>query len=143
MDLDELKLDGFLYTAALADAISEMDWRKIGLVAPQALLNAKIAADNQVMLINGYLTEPVATVDPQLEVTDKNPKEQVRVMTNLAGPLFEVPFLQRNGTTSDMRQDVLNFPLLPCNPLWNNTISTIIGPFFKSRKTSSKRTNSY
>ena len=67
------------------------------------------------MVGNGPLEKLSATIELQFEVGDILFKEYFRIMNHFRSPIFGLLFLQRNITILDMRQEVLNFPLFPCN----------------------------
>ena len=110
MDFGELNIDGLIDTGALSSAISEADLRKIRLLAPHTILNEGPPPDFQIMVANGQLEAPIATVELQFEVGDITFRERFIVITNLTSPLIGLLFLQRNSTILDMRQGILNFP---------------------------------
>ena len=110
MDFGELNIDGLIDTCALSSAIPEADLRKIRLLAPHTILNEGPPPELQIMVANGQLEEPIATVELQFEVGDITFREKFIVMTNLTSPLIGLLFLQRNSTILDMRRGILNFP---------------------------------
>ena len=110
MDFGELNIDGLIDTGALSSAIPEADLRKIRLLAPHTILNEGPPPEFQIMVANGQLEAPIATVELQFEVGDITFREKFIVMTNLTSPLTGLLFLQRNSTILDMRQGILNFP---------------------------------
>ena len=110
MDFEELNIDGLIHTGALSGAISEADLRKIRFLAPHTILNEGPPPEFQIMVANGQLEAPIATVELQFEVGDITFREKFIVMTNLTSPLIGLLFLQRNSTILDMRQGILNFP---------------------------------
>ena len=110
MDFGELNIDGLIDTGALSTAIPEADLRKIRLLAPHTILNEGPPPDFQIMVANGQLEAPIATVELQLEVGDITFIEKFIVMTNLTSPFIGLFFLQRNSTKLDMRQGYLIFP---------------------------------
>ena len=63
MDFVELNNDGLKDTGALSSAIPEADLRKIRLLAPHTNLNEGPTPEFQIMLANGQLEAPIATVD--------------------------------------------------------------------------------
>ena len=109
MDFGELNIDGLIDTGALSSAIPEADLRKIRLLAPHTILNEGPPPEFQIMVANGQLESPIATVELQFEVGDITFREKFIVMTNLTSPLIGLLFLQRNSTILDMRQKILNF----------------------------------
>ena len=109
MDFGELNIDGLIDTGALSSAIPEADLRKIRLLAPHTILNEGPPPEFQIMVANGQLESPIATVELQFEVGDITFREKFIVMTNLTSPLIGILFLQRNSTILDMRQGILNF----------------------------------
>ena len=110
MDFEELNFDGLIDTGALSSAIPEVDLRKIRLTAPNTILKEGPPPDFQIMVANGQLEAPIATVELQSEVGDITFKEKFIVMTNLTSPLICLLFLQHHSTILDMRHGVLNFP---------------------------------
>ena len=110
MDFGELNIDGLIDTGALSSAIPEADFRKNRLLAPYTILNEGPPPEFQIMVANGQLEAPIATVELQFEVGDLTFREKFIVMTNLTSPLIGLLFLQRNSTLVDMRQGILNFP---------------------------------
>ena len=69
MDFGELNIDGLIDTGVLSSAIPEADLRKIRLLAPHTTLNEGIK-EFQIMVANGQLEAPIATVELQFEVGD-------------------------------------------------------------------------
>ena len=108
MDFGELNIDGLIDTGALSSTIPEADLRKM---AAHTILNEGPPPEFQIMVANGQLEAPIATVDLLIEVGDVTFREKFLVMTNLTSPLIGLFFLQRNSTILDMRQGILNFPL--------------------------------
>ena len=108
MDFGELHFDGLIDTGALSSAISEANLRKIQLLAPHTILNEGPPPEFQIMVANGQLEAPIATVELQFEVGDITFREKIIVMTDLTSPLIGLLFLQRNSTILDMRQGILN-----------------------------------
>ena len=133
MDFGELNIDGLIDTGALSSAIPEADLRKIRLLAPQSILNEGPPPEFQIMVANGQLEAPIATVELQFEVGDITFREKFIVMTNLTSPLIGLLFLQRNSTILDMRQGILNFPFFSMqlkneDRTYPNVIEPIINP---------------
>ena len=110
MEFGELNIDGLIDTGALSSAIPEADLRKIRLLAPHTILNEGPPPEFQIMVANGQLEAPMATVELQFQVSDITFREKFIVMTNLTSPLIGLLFLQRNSTILDMRQGILKFP---------------------------------
>ena len=115
MDFGELNIDGPIDMGALSSAIPEADLHKIRLVAPHTILNEGPPHEFQIMVANGQLEAPIATVEMQFEVGDITFREKFIVMTNLTNPLIGLLLLQRNSTILDMPQGILNFPSFQCN----------------------------
>ena len=115
MDFRELNIDGLIDTGALSSAIPEADLRKIRLLAPHTILNNGPPPEFQIMVANGQLEAPIATVEFQFEVGDITFREKFIIMTNLTNLLIGLFFLQRNSTILGMRQGILNFPFFHCN----------------------------
>ena len=109
MEFGELKIDVLIDTGALSSAIREIDSRKLRLLAPHTTLDESPPAEFTFMVANGQLEAPIATVEMQFAVGDITFREKFIFMTNLKNPLIGLLFLQRNSTTLDMRQEVLNF----------------------------------
>ena len=91
MDFGELNIDGLIDTGALSSAIPEADLRKIRLLAPHTILNEGPPPEFQIMVANGQLEAPIATVELQFEVGDITFREKFIVMTNLKSPLIRSP----------------------------------------------------
>ena len=133
MDFGELNIDGLIDSGVLSSAIPQDDLRKIRLLAPHTILNEGLPPEFQIMVANGQLEAPIATVELQFEVSDSTFREKFKVMTNLTSPLIGLLFLQRNSTILDMRQGILNFPFFSM-PLKNedltypNVIEPILNP---------------
>ena len=133
MDFGELNIDGLLDTGALSSTIPEADLRKIRLLAPHTILNEGPPPEFQIMVANGQLEAPIATVALQFEVGDITFGEKFIVMTNLTSPLIGLLFLQRNSTILDMRQGIRNFPLFSMqlkneDRTYPNVIEPILNP---------------
>ena len=109
MDFGELNIDELIDTGALSNAIPEADLRKHRLLAPHTILNEGPPPEFQIMVANGQLEAPIATVELQFEVGDITFRDKFIVMTNLTSPLIGLLFLQRNSTILDMRQGMLSF----------------------------------
>ena len=67
MDFGELSIDGLVDTGAYSSAIPEADLRKIRLLAQQSVIREGPAPNFQIMVANGQLETPKATVEPQFE----------------------------------------------------------------------------
>ena len=104
MDFGELNFDGLIDTGALSSIIPEADLRKIRLLAPHTMLKEGPPPEFKIMVANGHLEAPIATVELQFEVGHITSRENFIVMTNLTSPLIGLLFLQRNSTLLDMRQ---------------------------------------
>ena len=111
MDFEELNIDGLIDTGALSSAILQADVRKIRLLAPYTKVSEGPPPEFQIMVANGQLEAPIATVELQFEVNDFTFREKFIVMTNLTSPLIGPLFLQRNSTILDMRQGILKVSL--------------------------------
>ena len=130
MDFGELNIDGLIDTGALSSAIPEADSRKIRL---HTILNEGPPPEFQIMVANGQLEAPIATVELQFEVGDTTFRKKFLVMTNLTSPLIGLLFLQRNSTILDMRQGILNYPFFTMqlkieNRTYRNVIQPILNP---------------
>ena len=68
MDSGELNIDGLIDTSALSGAIPEADLRKIQLLAPHTISNEGPLLEFEIMVANGQLEAPIATVEMKLEV---------------------------------------------------------------------------
>ena len=133
MDFGESNNDGLIDTGALSSAIPEADLRKIRLLAPHTVINEGPPPEFQIMVANGQLEAPIATVELQFEVGNITFREKFIVMTNLTSPLIDLLFLQRNSTILDMRQGILNFPFFPMqlkneDRTYPNVIEPILNP---------------
>ena len=107
MDFGELTIDGLIDTEALSSAIPEMDLRKIRLLFPQSVVRESPPPNFQIMVAKGQLETPRGTIELKIEVGDI-----FIVMEHLTGPIIGLMFLQRNHTVLDMRQGILNLPVL-------------------------------
>ena len=105
IDFGQLNIDGIIDTGALSCALPEADLGKIRLLAQNTILNEGSATEFPIMVANGHLEAPIATVEMQSEVGDITLREKFIVMTNLTKPLIGLVFLQCNSTILDM----LNF----------------------------------
>ena len=133
MDFGELNIDGLIDTGALSSAIPEAELRKIRLLAPHTILNEGPPPEFQIMVANGQLEAPIATVELQFEVGDIRFREKFIVMTNLKSPLIGLLLLQRNNTILDMSQGMLNFPFFSMqlkneDRKYSNVIEPILNP---------------
>ena len=89
----------------------------------------KALPEFQIIVANGQLEAPIATVELQFKLCDKT----FIVMTNLTNPLIRLSFLQRNSTIHDMRQGILNFPFFSMqlkneDRTYPNVINHILNP---------------
>ena len=133
MDFGELNIDGLIDTGALSGAVPETDLRNIRLLAPHTILNESPPPEFQIMVANGQLEEPIATVELQFEVSDITFREKFIVTTNLTSPLIGLLFLQHNSTILDMRQGILTFPFFSMqlkneDRTYPNVIEPILNP---------------
>ena len=133
MDFGELNIDGLIDTGALSSAIPEDSLRKFWLLAPHTILNESPSAEFQIVVANGQLEAPIATVELQFEVGDITCRENLIVMTNLTSPLIGLLFLQRNSTILDMSQRILNFRFFSMqmkneDRIYPNVIEPIVNP---------------
>ena len=100
-DFGELNIDGLIDTGALSGAIPEVDIRKI-LLAPHTILNEGPPPEFQIMVANGHLDAPIATVEMKFEVGDITFGEQFVVMTN------PIPTTQQYHTRNVSRKPELS-----------------------------------
>ena len=133
IDFGELNIDGLIDTGASSGAIPEADLREIRLLDPHTKLNEGPPPEFQIMVANGQLETPVATVKLHFEVGDITFREKFIVMTNPTSPLIGLSFLQRNNTILDMRQGILNFPFFSMqlkneDRTYPNVIEPILNP---------------
>ena len=133
IDFGELNFDGLIDTGALSSAIPGADLRKIRLLAADTKLNEGPPPEFQIMVANGQLEAPIATVELQFDVGDITFREKFIIMTNLTSPLIGLLFLQRNSTILDMLQGILNFPFFSMelkneNRTYPNVIEPILNP---------------
>ena len=136
MDFGQLNMDGLRDTGDLSSTIPEADLRKIRLLAPHTILNEGPPPEFQIMVANGQLEAPFATVELQIEVGDITVRETLIVMTNLTSLLTGLLFLQRNSIMLDMRQRILNFPFFPMQlKNENRTNPNVIEPILTSAET--------
>ena len=146
MDFGELNIDGLIDTGALSSAIPEADLRKIRLPAPHTFLNEGPLPEFQIMVANGQLEAPIATVELQFEVGDITFREKFKYMTNLTSLLIGLLFLQRNSTILDMRQGILNFPFFSMqlkngDRTYPNVIEPILNPVETTLQPGKRTTN--
>ena len=90
MDFGKLIIDGLIDTSTLTYAISEEVSQKIRLLAPQTILNKRPPADFHMIVANGLLETPSATVELQFEVRDIVFKECFMVKTDLKSHVWIV-----------------------------------------------------
>ena len=109
LDCGELTIDGLVDTGALTSAIPESDFRKIKMLTPQLIKKESSPLNFYIMVANGQLETPNATVELKFEAADIEFHEIFIVMDNLTGPIIGLMFLQRNHTVLNMRQKKLNF----------------------------------
>ena len=133
MDFGEPKIDGLDDTGAFSSAIPEADLHKIRLLAPHTILNEGPPPEFQIMVANGQLEAPIATVELQFEVGDITFREKLKLMTNLTSPLIGLLFLQRNSTILHMHRGILNFPFFSMqlkneDRTYSNVIEPILNP---------------
>ena len=133
MDFGELNIDGLIDTSALSSAIPETDLRKIRLLAPHTILNEGPPPEFHIMVANGHLEEPIATVELQFKVGDITFREKFIVMTNLTRLLIGLLFLQDNSTILDIRPGILKFPFFSMqlkndDRTYPNVIEAILNP---------------
>ena len=98
MDIGKLTFDSFIETGVLTGVISEVDLRKVQLLAGQTIINERQPTEFQILVASGHPETPSVTVEKQFEVGDIQIEERSRIMTNLTSPLFGTLFLQRNCT---------------------------------------------
>ena len=94
----------------MSSAIQEAALGKIRLLALHTILSEGPPPEFQLMVANGQLEAPIATVELQFEVGDITFRVKFIVKTNFKSPLIGLSFLQRNNTILDLRQGILNFP---------------------------------
>ena len=133
VDFVELNTDGLIDTGALSGAIPEADLRKFRLLVPHTILNEGPPPEFQIMVANGQLEAPIATVEMQFEVGDIRFREKFIVMTSLTSPLIGLLFLQRNRTILDTREGIVNFPFFSMqlkneDQTYPNVIEPILNP---------------
>ena len=112
MDFGDLYIQGLIDTGALSSAIPGADLRKIRLLAPDTILNEDPPPEFEIMVANGQLEAPIATVELQFKFGDITSRGKFTVMKNLTKTLIGLLVLQRNSTIVDMRQRILNFLFL-------------------------------
>ena len=101
--------------------------------APHTIIKEGHPPEFQIMVANGQLEAPIATVELQFEIGDITFREKFIVMTNFTSPLIGLLLLQRNSTKLDMRQGILNFPLFSMqlkneDRTYPNVIEPILNP---------------
>ena len=100
----------------------------------------KALPEFQIIVANGQLEAPIATVEWQFKLCDKT----FIIMTNLTNPLIGLSFLQRNSTILDMRQSILNFPLFSMQlKIEDRTYPNVIEPYIEPSRnhTATGKTN--
>ena len=117
----------------MSGAIPEADLRKMQLLDPHKILGEGPPPEFQIMVANGQLEAPIATLEMQLEISDITYRENFIVLTNLTSPLIGLLFLKRNRTILDMRQGILNFPFFSMqleneDRTYPNVIKPILNP---------------
>ena len=133
MDSAELKIDGLIDTGALTSGIPESDLRKITLLTPESIIKEGPPPNFQIMVANGQLETPKATLELKFEVGDIEFHEVFIVIDNLTGPIIGLMFLQRNHIVLDLRQGILNFPyfsmqLETADHKYSNVMEPILDP---------------
>ena len=133
MDFGELNNDGLIDTGAMSSAIPEADLSKFRLLAPHKIINGGSPPEFQIMVANGQLETPIATVELQFEVGDITFREKFIVMTNLTNPLIGLLFLQRNSTIFNMRLELSYFSMQLKNE--DRTYPSVIEPILNPAET--------
>ena len=133
MDFGEINIDGLIDSGALSNALPEFDLRKIRLLALHTILKEGSSPEFQIMVANGQLEAPIATVKLHFEVGDITFREKFITMTNLTSRSIGLLFLQRNSTILDMRQGILNLPFFSMqleneNRTYPKVIEPILNP---------------
>ena len=133
MDFGELYNDGLIDTGALPSAIPEADLHNFRLLAPHTILNESPPSEFQIMIANGQLEAPIATVELHFGVGDITYREKIILMTNLTSLLIGLLFLQRNSNILGMRQGIWNFPFFSMqleneDRTYPNVIELILNP---------------
>ena len=112
MDFEKLTLDGLTDTGALTSAISEQDFKKIKLLANEAIKETGPPPNFQIMVANGQLEVPIGTVLLKFERADFMLKENFVIMKTLPYPLIGMCFFRRTNALFDVTQGILTFPYL-------------------------------
>ena len=86
MDFEKLTLDGLIDTGALTTAIPEKDFKKIKMIANEAIKDIGLPPNLQIMVANGHLEVPIGTVLLKFEVADFMLRENFIIMKNLLNP---------------------------------------------------------
>ena len=110
MEFEELKIDGLIDRDTLSRAVPESDLGEFRSLAPHTILKEGPPSAFQIMVVNGYVEAPIATVNVQFEVCEFTFGEKIIVIANLTSPLISLLFLQRNSRILDLRQRILKFP---------------------------------
>ena len=135
MDFGELNIDVLINTGALSCAIPEADLRKTPLQAPHTILIEGPPPEFQIMVANGQLEAPIATVKLQFEVNDITFRENFIIMTNLTSPPIHLrsvfPTTQQYHTRYAL--GILNFPFFSMqlkneDRTYPNVIDSILNP---------------
>ena len=135
MDFGKLSIDGLIDKCVLSSAIPEADLRNIRLLAPQKILNEGPPPEFQIMVANGQLEAPFATVGMKFEYGDITFREKLIVTTNLWSPSIGLFFLLRNSTILDMRQGILNLPFSMQMKKEDRTYPNVIEPILNPVET--------
>ena len=106
----KLNIVGLIDRGALSGAIPEAELPKYRLLAQHRILKEGPLPEFQIMVANGQLEAPIATVELPFEVGYMTFREKFTVLTNPTSLLIGLLFLQRNSTILDMRTGILNFP---------------------------------
>ena len=102
-------------------------------MTPYAIIKEGPPPTFQIMVANGQLENPIATVELRFEVGEIDFNEIFIVMDKLTSPLIGLQFLQRNHTILNMRQGILNFPyfsmqLKTADNKYSNIMEPIVNP---------------
>ena len=134
INFEELNLDGLINRDLLSGAIPVGDLRKICLLALHTIKNDGSPPDFQIMVANGQLEAPIATVELQIE--DITIREKLIVLTNITSRLIDLVHLQSNLTILYVRQVIQIFPLFSMqSKKEERTYSNVIEPTLNSVET--------
>ena len=85
---------------------------KIKLLANESIKQIGPPPNFQIMVANGQLEDPIATVLLEFNVADFMLRKNFIIMKILPNPLFPLRFFRKNNAIFDVTQGILTFPYL-------------------------------